>query len=256
MSVDSYTSVLGSRLRHRATGEGTPTLVFLHGFGGSLEEWEAVVSRLDCGRAIALDLLGFGESDRPRIPYDLETHRRYLLALMDSLDIERAVLVGRSMGGSIAAWTAAHSPYRVEALALFAPSGFPGSLSYPWPYSLLFRPGWSIDSSAWLCAPVSMSACSREARARQALGVASSYNEDFAEALASIRQPTLLAWSRGDRTVPFQFSSKYRAAIPHLDLVEMPSHAGHDLARFAPARTATHLCSFIRRLPKLVNPAW
>jgi len=248
--------VLGETLVYHTRGEGEPALILLHGFGGSgLGHWGEVMPRLDCGRVIALDLLGFGGSSRPDAPYSLDMHRRYLVAAMDALEIPRAVLVGFSMGASLAAFTAAHDPSRVSALVMLAPSGLPGSLTYPWPRGAFYRPGmvnrWGLSLARtplyrWLF-PDSL--------ARQALGVTASYDESFTEALGLIRQPALLAWSASDEKVPFADREAYRARIGGLELLEAPEDAGHAIGIEAPEWTARAICDFVRRTSSEAAPA-
>jgi pimeloyl-ACP methyl ester carboxylesterase len=226
-SRDLFTTVMGEEIRYRVHGSGEPTIIFLHGFGGALTEWRKIMPKLPNNRTIALDLLGFGGSDRPSISYDLETQRKYLVAFMKELKIKQAVLAGRSMGASIAAWTASKSQEKILGLILIAPSAYPGSLTYPWPLSWVFKPGW-WNRIASIC--VDNSIFRRffpYSQAPQAISVTRSYDNDFADALRAIRQPTLLIWSRGDKTVPFKFSVAYRERIPDLEFVEIPASIGH-----------------------------
>lgn len=243
---DRFATVLGSRVAYRTAGSGEPTLVLLHGFGGTLEEWDALVPHLP-GRVVRLDLVGFGASQRPPIAYDLETQRRYLIAFLDALGIERATLVGRSMGASLAAWTAAHDPERIDAVVLAAPSGYPGSLTYGWPYGPLYRPGfWNgavgLVARTWVFRGLFPSSL-----ARQAVTVSASYDQSFADALGRIRQPTLLFWSRGDGVVPFAWSEQYRQRIPHAKLIEFPPEAAHHAPAFDPQEAAGHIRDLLER---------
>jgi pimeloyl-ACP methyl ester carboxylesterase len=244
-AADQYISIFGSQIRYRPVARSGTTVIFLHGFGNSLAMWEPLTKFLSCGRIFTLDLIGFGGSDRPGITYDLETLRRYLVAFMDAQHIDRAVLVGSSMGASIAAWTAAHSPDRVLAVVLFAPSGYPGSLQYPWPLGTLYRPGIPNRLARMIVQTWIFEILFPHSLARQALGITSSYNSLFAEVLFRIHQPTLLVWSRGDRKVPFLYSEVYRKRIPHAKLIERPAAAGHGVATFAPQETAEQICKFL-----------
>jgi pimeloyl-ACP methyl ester carboxylesterase len=65
-------------------------------------------------RTYALDLLGFGDSDKSRERYDIDTYIDILLAFMDELGIDRAPIVGHTLGAVIAASLAAHHPHRVS----------------------------------------------------------------------------------------------------------------------------------------------
>ncbi len=106
---------------------GATTVVFLHGLGSYLKFWR---SQLDATaakgyRVIAIDQLGFGKSDKPAtFPYTTESFGENVIELLDLLHIEKAILVGHSMGGQTAMSTAIRYPDRVSALALVSPAGF------------------------------------------------------------------------------------------------------------------------------------
>jgi pimeloyl-ACP methyl ester carboxylesterase len=119
--------VAGTRLRLIDTGSG-PAVVFLHGFGASLYTWRHQIEPvLQAGhRVVAYDNRGFGFSDRPDSGYGNAAYTDLLVALLDSLRIADAVLVGHSMGGQIAAEVAAVAPGRVRGLVLLDPSGHRG----------------------------------------------------------------------------------------------------------------------------------
>lgn len=102
-----------------------PPVLWIHGLGGWLRNWAA---NLDAAtalgyRCVALDLPGFGESDKPNVAYDLPYFRGALTACMDALDIPRATLVGNSMGGMIALAMAIRNPERVDRLVLVDAAG-------------------------------------------------------------------------------------------------------------------------------------
>ena len=96
------------------------TVVFLHGFGASSYSWREVVEGLPGYRTVALDLRGFGYTERPPgiEPYTRDGQIDLVLAVMDELGIERAHLVGHSYGGALAAALAVLHPDRVRSLTL------------------------------------------------------------------------------------------------------------------------------------------
>ena len=105
-------------------GRGSP-LLMLHGFtgsGGSLTELAAGL--VDDHRVIRVDLVGHGRSDGPRelAPYRMERCVAHLLELLDQLDLERAHLLGYSMGGRTALQLAARAPHRVTSGLLIGTS--------------------------------------------------------------------------------------------------------------------------------------
>jgi 2-succinyl-6-hydroxy-2,4-cyclohexadiene-1-carboxylate synthase len=102
------------------SGAGRP-LLLLHGFTGSATTWSAHLAQLALGfHTIAPDLIGHGRSDAPPDPsrYQMERCVADLLALLDALGVERADVLGYSMGGRVALHLAAAAPARVRALVL------------------------------------------------------------------------------------------------------------------------------------------
>jgi pyruvate dehydrogenase E2 component (dihydrolipoamide acetyltransferase) len=120
-----FAEVGGLRVRYARRGEGVgPPVLFLHGFGGDLGNWlfnlDAVA---EVAPVIALDLPGHGQSE-PRLPgATLQDLAAFVGGFLDQLDIERAHLVGHSLGGAIAAQLALDQPQRVASLALVNSAG-------------------------------------------------------------------------------------------------------------------------------------
>ncbi|CAO5165469.1 AB hydrolase-1 domain-containing protein [Frankia sp. AiPs1] len=130
-----WTDLLGAELRvipvagvgTRAVliGEGPP-VVFLHGRGGHLETFARNLAAVAAGgyRAIALDLLGHGLTERPADGrYTIDTLTAHATAVLDRLHLDRVHLVGQSLGGWAAALLALATPDRVAGLVLIEPAG-------------------------------------------------------------------------------------------------------------------------------------
>jgi pimeloyl-ACP methyl ester carboxylesterase len=99
-------------------GEGKP-LLLIHGYGAGIWVWEKQIDILSQSyRVYALDLIGHGFSDRPKITYTSEIYIHFLRDFMNAVGIERATLIGNSMGGGIAWAMAILFPERVNRLIL------------------------------------------------------------------------------------------------------------------------------------------
>jgi len=125
--------VNGVNLSVRDVGFGSPTLVFVHYWGGTGRTWDLVAAKLSRAyRCVAPDLRGWGGSDRPAGAgdYDLDVQANDIAALITSLDLQRYVLIGHSMGGKIAQILAARRPTGLLGLALVA-SAPPTPLAVP-----------------------------------------------------------------------------------------------------------------------------
>ena len=111
----------GESIHYLEEGTGPP-VILIHGFGGHTFSYRNVLPDLAADhRVVALDLLGFGYSERPKeADYSHSAQAKRVVRLMDALGIEKASLVGHSMGGEIAMRVAAGWPERVERIALVA----------------------------------------------------------------------------------------------------------------------------------------
>ena len=118
-------------------GRGEP-VILLHGIGGSADEWAKVITQLSTRfRVLAPDAPGHGLSPRPigqTQSYDLEFYTRFVLGLLDALDIERISVVGMSGGGAIAVNLATSMPDRVDSLVLVSSAGLGTEVA--WSYRL------------------------------------------------------------------------------------------------------------------------
>lgn len=235
---DRYIKIHNTSIRYRIYDYGGPNIIFLHSFGGNLNIWEPVVKRLKFGKIITLDLMGFGLSGRNAANFSLDSHSACLIAFMDLLGIKSANLVGSSMGASIAVWTAAIRPDRIDRIVLFAPSGYPDSMRHDWPFGLIYKPCWMNTLLDFFARNFLFKLVFPRSLARQALEVTSSYDSSFIEALKKIKQPVFIAWSSEDKRIPFAYSNEYRSLVKQAIFFDSSSYSGHELAFKEPDFTA------------------
>lgn len=109
--------LVDGRLVHYETfGRGEP-IILVHGWLGSWRYWFPVMEDLAKEyRTYALDLWGFGDSDKTREQYDVQSYVRMLIAFMDELGIDEASLVGHTLGAAVATELAVQNPGRVSKL--------------------------------------------------------------------------------------------------------------------------------------------
>ncbi len=266
-------AVEGTRIRYVEAGSGPP-VVFLHGFGASIYAWRLVLDSVARAghRVIAFDNRGFGFSGRPVTGYANRDYVRLLSALLDSLGVGEAVLVGHSMGGQIAAEFALAHPQRVRGLALLAPSGF--GMRFPW---LLQVARWPIAGplasglrGRWVTGLILRSTFANPGTVTEAdvdqyyapvaqpdygralRGVLRSFRFDALEGRAdSLRAPTLLVWGGQDRIVPVELGHRFAMSLERVAFVVLPL-AGHELAEEAPERVVELLLGFLSQgLPRI-----
>jgi triacylglycerol lipase len=126
-------SVLGFKLHYREAGQGAP-VVLLHGLGGSGAGWGATMAALAPSyHVIALDQIGFGDSDKPLIAYQNAVLAQFLVDFLHAMGLAKATLVGNSMGGTVAAYTAVHYPDAVDRLVIADGSGLARAPDAPKP---------------------------------------------------------------------------------------------------------------------------
>jgi len=113
----------GHRVRYRIGGEG-PAIVLIHGITGSSDTWDQLLPQLARDyRVLAPDLLGHGQSAKPKGDYSLGAYASGIRDLMVALDIDRATFVGHSLGGGVAMQLAYQFPERLERLVLVSSGG-------------------------------------------------------------------------------------------------------------------------------------
>jgi pimeloyl-ACP methyl ester carboxylesterase len=119
-------TVAGVRTHLLRAGAGKP-LLLLHGLGASSYSWRFALPEFARDHEVfAPDFPGFGRSEKPvDFDYSIVGLHAWLVALMDQLGIARARMVGNSMGGAIALWTALETPARVERMALLGTPAYP-----------------------------------------------------------------------------------------------------------------------------------
>jgi pimeloyl-ACP methyl ester carboxylesterase len=257
----------GWRVRYVRKGAGPP-LVLLHGFASSLYTWSDVLPELARDHdVIALDFPGHGGSEiRPQL--GAEDWVRVASAVADGLGLERFDLVGHSLGGAVAAVTAARRPERVRHLVLIDAAGFnlaPGdrpvllkALGLVSPRLLdalpLRRPAIALglrqvfqDDSrltrervdeyvAPLLRPGASAALRSLLGSRDTLGVPA--------LVGTIRSPTLVIWGRHDRWIDVSQADRFVAAIPGARKVVL-EECGHMPHEERPVQVAKLLLEFL-----------
>jgi pimeloyl-ACP methyl ester carboxylesterase len=259
--------VHGYRRVFRIAGAGPP-LLLIHGIGDNSRTWEEVMPTLARNHlVIAPDLLGHGESDKPRADYSVAAYANGMRDLLSTLGVDRVTLVGHSLGGGVAMQFAYQFPERTERMVLVSTGGVGSHVS------LLLRgaalPGAHLTLAAlnlpgartaiWLAVELLE-------RLDTGLGVDAVDLTRLVEALpdrtarsAFVRtlrsvvdwrgqvvtmldrcylvrgMPTMLMWGARDSVVPLGHAYKAHAAMPGSRL-EIFDDAGHFPFRTDPAR--------------------
>lgn len=114
----------GSRLAYIDEGKGQP-VVFVHGVSATLASFDVLYPALikKGYRVIAVDLLGYGKSDKPDIAYNVPFHAQTVISFIRQLGLKNVFLVGHSMGGAISAFMTIKEPELIKSTILLAPAG-------------------------------------------------------------------------------------------------------------------------------------
>ena len=124
-----YCTIHGYRRAFVSFGEG-PALLLIHGIGDSSDTWQPVLEELGRHHTIvAPDLLGHGRSEKPRADYSVAAYANGMRDLLSVLEIDRATVIGHSLGGGVAAQFAYQFPERCERLVLVDSGGIGRSVS-------------------------------------------------------------------------------------------------------------------------------
>ena len=260
MSRPAFVEVDGRRVRVRVEGDPhNPPVLLVHGIGRSLEDWDPQYERLSADyRVIAVDVPGFGFSDRPDGPITLSTFAKGVLGAADVLGETRPLhVVGNSLGGAIALQTLALRPARVRSLTLVDPAGFGrevtvllrmltvpgiGQLSTRRPTRasarLLERTIFADPALATKARIDHALAIGRQPHSGTVLretavelgtpgrGVKPGWRRQLAAFAALHPRPTLVMWGERDRVLPAHHIDEARRVFPHAETHLLPG-VGH-----------------------------
>lgn len=239
-------------------GSGPP-VVLLHGLGAT--NASMLPTLLDLAkdhRVIAPDLPGFGDSTKPLLDYHAEFFAKWLVHFLDELGIERAHLIGNSMGGRIAIETALRAPERVDRLVLYAPAVAFRRLRQLVPVARMIRPELAavpmlvprtmvvntlerlFARSTRIAPPWFLSAADEflrifaTRRGRVAFFSAARQiyldhpwgEQGFWRRLAKLERPSLFIWGDRDFLIPPAFARHVERAVPHATSVVLDD-CGH-----------------------------
>ncbi len=255
-------------------GAGEPVLL-LHGLGATKVSFLPTVAGLaGAHRAIAVDLPGFGDSVKPvGARYDPEYFAKVIVALLDALELERAHLVGNSMGGRVAIEVGLRAPDRVGRLGLLAPS-LAWLRERPWaPLLRLVAPQLGLIQPApravveaivrravpasgdeWTAAGIDEFLRSYLTPRGRAAFYASARNIYLEEPhgphglwtrLPGLEPSSLFVWGRRDTLVPMGFQAHVRRALPDSEHLELD--CGHVPQLERPRQTHAALLEFFAR---------
>jgi pimeloyl-ACP methyl ester carboxylesterase len=266
----------GRRVIYRITGSGPP-VVLIHGMLNSSLHWQAVAERLAGNyTVIAPDLIGHGDSAAPRGDYSLGAHAASIRDLLAAIGVERATIVGHSLGGGVAMQFFYQFPQRVERLALVSSGGLGREVGPMLRTAAL--PGMSKLLAATIHPRLLGGLWETGARMRRRGMGGGAYLQTVARALRPLENrdareaflqtlravidtrgqrvsatdrlylletmPTLIVWGERDHTIPLEHGRAAQRAIPNSRLRTLP-RAAHFPNLEDPGGLAEALLEFI-----------
>ncbi len=236
--------VSGHQVAYLDLGMGPP-LVFIHGFGGSMWNWEHQYTQLSSRyRVIVPDLLGSGLSDKPNLAYTPQQLVRFFHEFLQVLDLPHVSLIGNSMGAGMAMALALDYPNQVNRLVLI--SGFPDRVSeniaskhyqrflhHRPPLWLAKLGNWMANRGAtehllkeiiYLPHLITPTVIERSYQNRKRGGFLpplyslldniDQWESQYGQRLSQISHPVLLIWGNHDRVFPLPVGEKVRQLLP------------------------------------------
>ena len=273
-----FIEINGLDVHVKVMGQGEPVFVLLHGFGASLYSWHAVMEPFSqLGTVIVYDRPAFGLTERPlswegQNPYGPEAQVDLLIGLLDHFQVEKAILVGNSAGGTVSMQTALAYPDRVAALILVDPAVYSGGGAPGWMRLLLATPqmrhlgpllvrqiqarGPEMVEMAWhdpaRLSPETLDLYKKPLQAKnwdRALWefTLASRPSRLAERLSEFTLPLLVITGDDDRIVPTADSVRLAGELPNAGLVVIPN-AGHVPHEEQPEAFMLAVTSFLKTI--------
>jgi pimeloyl-ACP methyl ester carboxylesterase len=228
--ADKTATVYGAKIRYQEAGSG-PVVVLLHGLGADGSSWASNIAPLSAKyRVIVPDQIGFGKSDKPFINYRVGTLVDFLNGLLKELKVERASLVGNSLGGFTAAAFALAYPEKVDKLVLVDAAGYavpkdtdPRTFNILNPstregvkqvMSAVFYDKKMFANDAVVDALFAKKMQTGDGYTIQKFIESILRGEDVLDGkLDKIKQPTLLVWGREDGLTPLSMGERFKQDI-------------------------------------------
>lgn len=237
-------TVFGAKIRYLEAGDSSKTtVILLHGLGAQAESWQLNIAALaQSYRVIAPDQIGFGKSDKPLLKYRLGTYADFLDKFMAELKIEKAHLVGNSMGGWVAGFYAIKYPAKVEKIVLVDAAGLmPKEIDFDRIYQLnnstrdeiranlklIFASPALANNEALVDQFMTHRIVANDGYTINSLIESIKRKEDFLDnRLSEIKKPTLIVWGKQDGLIPVADAERFNKGIAGSQLVVF-DNCGH-----------------------------
>ena len=267
-SNSHFMSVDGLEVHYKDEGSGTP-IILLHGTSASLHTWDGWTKELikNNYRVIRMDLPAFGITGANKDNlYDLPSYSKFLTDFVNQLELDKFILAGNSLGGSISWHYTSNNPEKVQKLILLDPAGFPSKKERPLVFELAEIP--ILNQILKHITPKSLikdnleqvyfddskvtenlvdryhQMILREGSRTSFIERAKLEGQDYTELLYTIKSPTLIIWGEDDLWIPVEDSFKFKERMANSSLVIM-KETGHVPMEEKPIESVALALSFL-----------
>ena len=249
-SNSHFMSVDGLEVHYKDEGSGTP-IILLHGTSASLHTWDGWTKELTKNnyRVIRMDLPAFGITGANKDNlYDLPSYSKFLTDFVNQLELDKFILAGNSLGGSISWHYTSSNPEKVQKLILLDPAGFPSKKERPLVFELAEIPILNqilkhitpkslikdnLEQVYFDDSKVTENLVDRYHQMILRKGSRAAFIEraklegqDYTELLYTIKSPTLIIWGEDDLWIPVEDGFKFKERMANSSLVIM-KETGH-----------------------------
>lgn len=251
-----FVVIHGIKIRYRQQGTGKKVVILLHGLGGFLENWHASIPVLAEQHTVyAIDLPGFGESDKPNCRYTIDFFLKVITGFIQHFHYKKVTLIGNSLGGGLALMMAIRHPNMIAKMVLASPVGFSKQLprsfrlmSLSYINAVFLKPTFEKSRKGIKDATVQHQFITDEyvqlffnylklpATKRALLNVLSSMATVFgikshlinevSQNLPLVKHKTLIIWGKQDPLLPLDYARAQIAKLPNAELVAL-NNCGH-----------------------------
>lgn len=260
-------------VRYIAEGEGDEDIIFIHGLGATSYTWRHLIDLLgEDYRVYAVDLIGFGMSDKPDANPSPGFFADFITDFMDAVGIEKAHLVGNSLGGATAAAAALWHPERVDKIVLIGAGGY-DEIAEHRPFFVKLSQLPVIGEGIILLSVINPQGIVRSTLKESAFTeefidddlvhefarafVTPGYRrfilrftrdfryEELENSLNQIEHEALLLWGAEDNWIPVKFAHRFHEDLPN-SVLKLIENCGHEPQEEYPELTAEIIRDFFR----------
>lgn len=239
IGVSMQTAVFGKNIHYRTSGNG-PVILFVHGWGGTIQSLTPLSLLFKNNQTITLDLPGFGKSDLPDTDWGIDEYAGLIAEFCKKLQLNDVVYFGHSFGGALGIYLASHQSTFIKKLVL-CDASFKREGKTKKPCHLMkLLPAFLKRITYRILFPSSdsMKFPLIETNFRKIV------KQDLTKNTFSIRVPTLILWGQDDKDTPVLWAHELHKNILHSKLIVFP-HITHGLPLKYPELVYQEVSKFI-----------